>query len=64
MIDFTSAVNIAVGCVLAANVDIKTKSQVIDSIREMEKQIEKLEDINSAQHNMIEMLGGYPEVTE
>ena len=64
MIDFTSAVNIAVGCVLAANVDIKTKSQVINSIREMEKRIEKLEEQNIAQHNMIEMLGGYPEVTE
>lgn len=57
MIDFTSAVNIAVGCVMAANMDTKTKSQVIESLREMEKQIEKLEEQNIAQHNMIEALG-------
>lgn len=63
MVDFTSAIEFAVACVLAADVNIKTKSQVIDSIREMENQIEKLEEQNIAQHNMIEMLGGYSEVT-
>ena len=64
MIDYTRAVNIAVGCVMAANVDSKTKAQVIEALREMEGQIEKLEEQNCAQHNMIEMLDGYPEVTE
>ena len=52
MIDYTSAVNIAVGCVM----DSKTKAQVIEALREMEAKVEKLEDINSAQHNMIEAL--------
>lgn len=58
------AVNIAVGCVMASAMDTMTKFKVIEALRGMEKQIERLEGQNIAQHNMIEMLGGYTEVGE
>ena len=54
MIDYMSAVNIAVGCVMAANVDSKTKAQVIEVLREMEGKIEKLEEQNCGQRLDVE----------
>ena len=74
-----SGLTFIIGCGIGNIIELQRKGKELDEIwrlyREGEKinkemqdammaQIEKLEEQNSAQHNMIEALGGYPEVTE
>ena len=74
-----SGLTFVIGCCIGNIIELQRKVKELDEIwrlyREGEKinkemqdemmgQMEKLEEEYIAQHNMIEMLGGYPEVTE
>ena len=74
-----SGLAFVIGCCIGNIIELQRKGKELDEIwrlhresekinREMQAEmmglIEKLEEQNSAQHYMIEMLGGYTEVTE
>ena len=52
-----------------ANTDLtlgtrRREEAILHHLTSLERTVTELEEQNIAQHNMIEMLGGYPEVTE
>ncbi len=42
----------------------RREEAILHHLTSLERTVTELEEQNIAQHNMIEMLGGYPEVTE
>lgn len=42
--DFEKAINIAIGCVMASHMENKEKREVIETLRELEEYLEKIQD--------------------
>lgn len=44
IVDYERAINIAIGCVMASHMESKDKREVIETLRELEEYLEKIQD--------------------
>lgn len=53
--DYGSAINIAIGCVVASYLDIASKTKLIDTLREIKEKLEKISEIKESNEEIIKI---------